>query len=100
MKAVQQYEKACNAVVEAFAKKQDLDFDGFVGGEVGGVASFSCQYFFNIDDMVHDLKTDQPVGLILQWQEDGVDAHFNGDETKINYKSYCMGLRWDMVNKP
>jgi hypothetical protein len=91
---VTQYEKACNAIVKAFAKKHEVDFDGWVSDDVGGVASFSCQYFFNIDDMVHDLKTNQKKNLILRWQEDGVDAHFRGDTSNINYRTYCMGLRW------
>ena len=91
-----QYEIICNEYVRKFSDKQDLEFDGWVGDEVGGIASFSSQYFFNISDIVFDLNTNQPVGLILHWQEDGTDYNIQREKTEyINYKSYTMGLRYE-----
>lgn len=92
------YENACNSIVKAFCKKQGVEFDGWMGDEVGGVASFVMQYFFSISDIVLDLKTRQPKGAILSWQDDNVEQGFKTKNyTPINYKSYTMGLRaWDV----
>jgi hypothetical protein len=88
-----EYEKACNEYIEMFCKKQDLEFDYWIGG-VCEVAGFISQYYFNLSDIIHDLNTKQKKGLILQWQDDGIDAHFRGIDENINYKSYCMGARY------
>lgn len=91
-----QYETICNEYVNRFSEKHDIEFDGWVGSDVGGIASFSSQYFFNISDIVFDINTNQPVGLILHWQDDGTDYNMFNDKTEyINYKSYTMGLRYE-----
>lgn len=95
-----QYAFACTQYVEYFCKKQEIDFDGWIADEIGGIASFSEQYFFNISDIVLDIDTEQPVGLILDWQSDGVDEHFNNENSQlINYKSYTMGLRYEHIKQ-
>ena len=84
------YENACNILVAEFEKKQEIDFDGWVGDEIGEIALFSGEYFFNLSDIVLDLKTNQPKGLILKWFNESIDFHHY-----INYKSYKMGLRYE-----
>lgn len=42
---------------QKFCNKQNIICDGWVGDEVGGIASFACQYFFNLADIILDLKT-------------------------------------------
>ena len=94
------YYNICNEYIDAFIKKQSISFDGWVGNEVGGIASFSCQYFFNLSDIILDLNTKQPKGLIIDWQSDAVDFNmFNPSPQNINYKSYTMGLRFDNLEK-
>jgi len=91
-------EFVCNEWVQKFCNKQQIDFDGWVGDEIGGIASFACQYFFNLSDIILDLKTKQPKGQILDWQSDGVDFNmFNDNQQHINYKSYTMGLRYNQL---
>lgn len=93
-KVVKEYEEACNKLIEAFCEKQEIEFDGWIGDEVGGIAGFATQYFFNVSDIVFDLKTNQPKGLILSWQNDDVDFNmFNSEPKHINYQSYARGLR-------
>lgn len=97
MKAIQQYEQACNDILQAFIEKQGFDwyYDGWIG-EIGSIAGFSEQYFFNIEDMVLDLKTNQPKGLILEWQNAGTDWNMFLDEPCwINYQSWIDGKRYD-----
>lgn len=94
-KAIKEYKLTCNKIANLFSEKQDLEFDGWVADDIGGIASFVCQYFFNMGDMVLDLSTNQEAGFILDWQNDGVEAHFKNENTNnINYRSYIMGLRY------
>ncbi len=85
------YENACNAYVKAFEEKQGREFDYWIGQEVGGIASFIDQYFFNMSDIVHDIDNNCPVDLIFEWQDDCVEAEA---ERHINYYSYSTGLRF------
>jgi hypothetical protein len=90
------YERYCNSIAEAFAEKQDLEFDGWVGDTVGGVAGFIGQYFFSPEEMILDLSTQQPKGLILEWQDSNIEAciEFEKREEKfITYKAYIGGIR-------
>lgn len=92
------YKIACNEYCKVFVKKQKLSMDYFdwIGGEVGSIASFNDQYFFNMGDIKFDVDTKQPKGLILQWQDDSTEYHFkDGGTQTINYKSYTIGLRYE-----
>jgi hypothetical protein len=94
------YDNVCNEYVRRFCEKQEIDFDGWIDDEVGGIASFISQYFFNISDIIFDITTNQPVGLIFDWQSDGVDFNMFKDKTEyINYNSYIMGLRYIDLKK-
>ena len=96
----EKYEFACNELVKKFCNKQGLQFDYWINDEIGGIASFSNSYFFNLCDIILDLKTKQPKGLILSWQDEGVEFNFNHQNiTNINYKSYTMGLRYEQLTK-
>ena len=89
-----QYESICNEIVKKFAKNQDLEFNGWVGNDVGGIAGFATQYFFSIQDMILDLNTKQKKGFILQWQSEMVEYRMSEPPKQtINYKSYTLGLR-------
>ena len=95
-----QYEFVCNEWVQKFCNKQDIEFDGWVGEEVGGIASFCCQYFFNLSEIIFDLKTKQPKHLILTWQSDEVDFNMDKDSENqkyITYPNYTMGLRHEQL---
>jgi hypothetical protein len=95
-----QYENVCNEYVRRFCEKQDIEFDGWISDEVGGIASFISQYFFNMSDIILDMSTNQSVGFILDWQSDGVDFNLLKDKTEyINYNSYIMGLRYYDLKK-
>jgi hypothetical protein len=89
-----QYEFVYNEWVRKFANKQDIDFDGWVGNTVGGIAVFINQYFFNLSDIILDLNTKQPKGLILEWYNANTDFNIGNDKPiYINYNSYIKGLR-------
>ena len=90
------YQIYCNKIINKFAKKQDLQFDGWVGDDIGNVSCFCGEYYFNLSDIILDLKTKQPKGFILQWQIEYLEFNVTKEieqHKNINYKSYTMGLR-------
>ena len=90
--------KVCNDIVTAFYEKQELDFDGWVSGEVNGLALFSGQYYFSLNEIMLDLTKNQAKGFILEWQEAGVEFNIGLENQKhISYHSYIMGARYDMI---
>lgn len=83
------YRKICTEYVELFAKKHDVDFEFWVADIFGEVAGFG-DYYFNFSDIVYDVNTNQPKGLIFSWQDHCLDF----DRTQyINFYSYSKGLR-------
>jgi hypothetical protein len=91
-KLITQYENICNKIVKEFCKKQDMEFDFWVGDRTQATACISNEFFFNIADMVLDLKHNEPKGNIIDWySENGRQKYLN--KPTINYYSYINGLR-------
>lgn len=89
-----QYAYCIEQYVLKFCRKQGFDFDGWAGEIMGGIGCFG-DYFFNLTDIIHDIDTKQPKGLIREWQDEGIKAHFEKLETaNMNYLSYTKGLRF------
>jgi hypothetical protein len=92
MNLQKRYEKICNEYIQLFVEKHGYEFDGWIGNEVGGIASFIDQYFFSFGDIIFDINNNCEVGLIFHWQDDTID---HKDECMINYYSYSKGLRYE-----
>jgi len=90
-KVKKEYEKSCNEYVKIFCKKNEIDFDYWIGNEIGGCASFCEQYYFNLSDIIYDVNNHCKKGLILEWQDDSTE---NSERGNINYSSYSKGLRY------
>ncbi|MEO6707189.1 MAG: hypothetical protein ABIN04_15225 [Ginsengibacter sp.] len=83
-----QYEFVCTEYVNKFCNKYDFEFDGWVGQQIGGIVNLS-DYFFNFSDIVLDIDSKQPKGMILRWYDDNLETQ----DKWINYYSYTKGLR-------
>lgn len=94
-KLISDYEQACNEIAQLFANKQGIEFCGWISDNVGGIGDFGNEYYFGIGEIVLDIKTNQPKGLIIQWQDDNVENENNF----INYYSYTTGLRHKDIDK-
>ena len=93
------YKSACAAYVRAFEAKQGIEFEYWIGEEVGGATSFGGEWCFSMLEIIHDVDTRQPKGQILQWHSECLEHAQSLPEgsqlyKKINYRSYCMGLRF------
>lgn len=82
------YEKVCNDYLDLFCKKQGIIFEGWVSDQIGGIV-FCDEYFFSFPDIVWDVNSDQPKGLIMDWYHENMEL----PEKSINYFSYTKGLR-------
>lgn len=82
------YQLICNEYVTMFCDKQEMDFEGWVGDDVGGIACCN-DFFFSFHDIVLDINSKQKKGLIIEWYYQSVE---NSEKT-INYYSYTKGLR-------
>jgi hypothetical protein len=83
------YNKVCDDYILEFCLKQDLEFEGFVGNIVGGIAMCN-DYFFNFSDIVWDINSNQPAETIINWHNDNMNTTA---DKQINYYSYTKGLR-------
>jgi len=82
--------------IQKFEKKHGYEFSYWVSDQVGEMACFIEQYYFNFDDIRHDIDNNVKKGLIFQWQDEGVE---NGGKDNINFKSYVLGLRYKDLEK-
>jgi len=83
-----EYNRICQEYIDLFCEKQEMEFDGWAGNEVGGVVMMG-DFFFNFSDIFADINKEQPKGVIINWYYDNLE---NQDKA-INYHSYTMGLR-------
>lgn len=87
-KLKEDYQKACEAYIEEFATKQDMEFEGWVANVVGDIAYFG-DYFFNFRDIVWDINSNQPKGLILDWY----NRYLEDVGNCVNYYSFTKSIQ-------
>lgn len=84
--------KILKKYIKKFEKKHDCCFEHAVADDLMGVICFGDVLFFSINDIVYDIDTKQPKGLIIDWLYDSIhqDKH-------INFYSYSKGLRYEQI---
>jgi len=87
------FEVAVDRLLMEFCEKHDLSYEFSVGEDSIDVFSLS-HFFFSLSDIYFDLKSNQPKGKIIEWYD-----YILENEVKINYYSYCMGLRKELLTK-
>lgn len=77
-----EFDEICQKYIDEFCKKQDLQFNYWIGDMVGTIAEISdCS--FDFEDIRYDIDTNQENGLIYKWFWDNLER-----KNKINYKNY------------
>lgn len=92
MKVLEDFQQTTQKLIQAFCEKQELDFDYSVADNAAELASFNMELFFNISDIYHNLATNQPKRLIIEWYWDRLEKDHN-----INYYSYTKGARVEIL---
>jgi NADH:ubiquinone oxidoreductase subunit 3 (subunit A) len=96
-KLLKDYDSVVEAYVRKFEKKHGRYYEYGVGDINGQMMCFINEYYFNIFDIIFDIETKQPKGLIYQWQD---DCRVNEiSEQNINFTSYSMGLRFEILKQ-
>jgi len=86
------FEESVQEYILAFCLKNEIDFDYWIGNDIGGVACFQGgEVYLNFDDIRFDIDTEQPAELIINHYWDSIANYPN----EINFKSYAQGLRYD-----
>lgn len=100
---VKDYEKAVNAIAEAFLNKQQEDGEPPVKvcgdndiwltsvNEVGGCLCVFGETFYDLDDMLTDLMEDAPVGELDRYNAYVSRYTEPGLEKLCNYRSWLHG---------
>lgn len=84
--------------IDEFEEKHGLEFDHAVGDDLMGVIAFGFTEFYNMSDIIEDIDSEYPKGLILRWNEETIEHH---PKYYINLNSYATGLRYEQLkNKP
>ena len=89
------YQKACNAYVQAFCQKHNLElpevWERWVGDEVGEIASIG-DYFVSMRTIITDIEEDVPEHKFFEWYDwslkDGNDS---------SYKAWLIPYREDVI---
>lgn len=84
-------------IIKEFCEKQELDEPYLIGENI---YCFIDQYYFNIEDIILDIKEDAPQELILQWQDDTLEYHSHKDSIKdytMPYSEYIKGKRYEIT---
>lgn len=91
---ITKYTLAVTEMLEAFGKKQGIEYDANDSDLNFGKFTFNDHYLFTIEEIHFDLKSEKNPNLIKDW------FNHNYENCRyINYMSYCMGARHDMVEK-
>ena len=94
-KLKKEYDKVINDFIKLFEEKQGVCFEYWIADNIGGIACFGDILFFNLDDIVYDLTSNQPKGQIIDWVYESI---YNED-AKLNYYSYSKGLKFSDLKK-
>ena len=88
------FETVVNNYITFFCEKQDGDFLGWVGNNVGEWADIG-DITLMFDDIRLDIDENAPKGEILKWHNAQVDKHFrdNNFDEDINYRNWLKGVR-------
>ena len=87
------FELSIDMLLIEFCEKHDLSYEFSVGNDSVDIFLIS-DYFFSLSDIYFDLKSNQPKSKIIEWYD-----YILENEVKINYYSYCMGLRKELLTK-
>lgn len=98
MKYIKDFERSTALLVEMFCKKHETSLVHIVADQICGLYCIGDNYF-TLDDIYFDMSTDQPKMEIFEWQWACIDAHFEGITEEINYRSWCMGARFEDIKK-
>lgn len=77
MQLKENFDKACNAYLEAFCKKHDFS-SYWIADRAGEIADCNECFTFSLDDIRTDIDMDAPTQEILDWSDYCTEAELVG----------------------
>jgi len=95
------FESVVNDYIYKFTKKHEIEFDYWIGGDVGEMAIFNEQYAFHFGTIKYDIDNNVDKRHLFNWYYLYNTAkkgyifrwHKLNNGYKISYKNYVLGLR-------
>lgn len=85
------FDKACNAYLDAFCKKHGFYSSYWIADRVGEIADCNECFTFSLDDIRTDIDTDAPAQEILDWSDYCAEADLIGLATPC-YRHWLQGF--------
>jgi len=89
------YLQVLDEYIELFEEKEELQFNGFIGRQFGGVCEFS-DMLFDFLDIKYSIDNNLPKGMIIQWYDHNIQYNIDkepGQICNINLHAYSKGIR-------
>lgn len=84
-----EYEKAVKSYINYFCLKHELEFEFWVGDEVGRICCMG-DYYFDFDNIRYDIDNDIERDFIFQWYDYALEHyHEKTGMPDLNYKNFC-----------
>lgn len=64
---IAKFEEGVFQYIAAFGAKHGLEFTFWDGDLIAGIAVFTNKMYFTFTDIVYDINSNQPDGLIIDW---------------------------------
>lgn len=90
MQLKENFDKACNAYLEAFCKKHGFSSSYWVADRAGEIADCNECFTFSFDDIRTDIDTDAPTCEILDWSDYCAEADLIG-LAALDYRHWLQG---------
>lgn len=90
MQLKENFDKACNAYLDAFCKKHGFFSSYWIADRVGEIADCNECFTFSLDDIRTDIDTDAPAQEILDWSDYCAEADLIGLATP-SYRHWLQG---------
>ena len=74
------YEKACNAYLQALLKAWEFDsyYGYWISDEVGGIYEYEAELNINMGDIIYCVENDVTEAQYMEWSEYCIEAHEYG----------------------
>ena len=89
------YLQVLDEYIELFEEKEELQFNGFIGRQFGGVCEFA-DMLFDFLDIKYCIDNNLPKGMIIQWYDHNLEYNQDkepGQICNINLHAYSKGKR-------
>ena len=86
---------AFGSYIHTFCEKNDLSIE-YVEFQHNDSNLFINDIHYDIYDIIYDIDSEQPINMLSDYNEYIINSFTDKNQkTRINYTSYCKGLRYE-----